>query len=217
MISLRKTLKLFYKILISLFAAILISPCYADLHKASIVTPIDAKTAAQRHNNLGTWYYKDKDYFAAIKEYRIAIGINPDSQTTATYFNNLGKVYLLLGEIQVKNGLPLQGWDDFSKMAQISFEEAILKDCMKLEYYQNLVKAYELTGITESKKQYFLSNSEKNPFNIIPAAIILSKQGQIQHANMLLDDFVTKNPDIIISRDLKKIIKENLKNNMEDL
>lgn len=206
-----------FKILISLLFLAFCSPCFADLHKAAIVNTIDAKNAAQKHNNLGTMYYKDKDFFAAIKEYRIAIAINPDSQTTATYFNNLGKVYLLLGEIQVKNGLPLQGWDDFSVMAQISFEEAILKDCMKLEYYQNLIKAYELTGMTETKKQYFLSNRDKNPFNVIPAAIILTKQGNLQYANMLLDDFVTQNPDIIISKDLKKLIKENVKNARENL
>ncbi len=184
---------------------------FADLHPASVVTPVEAQNTAQRHNNLGNMYYKDKDYFAAIKEYRIAIGINPDSQTTGTYFNNLGKVYLFLGEIQVKNNLPLQGWDDFSKMAQVAFEEAILKDCMKLEYYINLVKAYELTGAAEQKKEFFLSNKDKSPFNVIPASIILANQGQVKYANMLLDDFVTKNPDIIISRDLKKLIKENIK------
>lgn len=192
-------------------------PAFADLHKATIVSTVDAKNAAQRHNNLGTMYYKDKDYFAAIKEYRIAISINPDAQTTATYFNNLGKVYLLLGEIQKKNGLPLQGWDDFSIMAQISFEEAILKDCMKIEYYQNLVKAYELTGMMEVKKQFLMQNRDKNPFNVIPVAMILEKQGDIEYANMLLDDFASQNPNIIISRDVKKILKENIKKQKESL
>ena len=192
-------------------------PAFADLHKATIVSTVDAKNAAQRHNNLGTMYYKDKDYFAAIKEYRIAISINPDAQTTATYFNNLGKVYLLLGEIQKKNGLPLQGWDDFSIMAQISFEEAILKDCMKIEYYQNLVKAYELTGMMEVKKQFLMQNRDKNPFNVIPVAMILKKQGDIEYANMLLDDFASQNPNIIISRDVKKILKENIKKQKESL
>ncbi|MCD8024785.1 MAG: tetratricopeptide repeat protein [Candidatus Gastranaerophilales bacterium] len=187
------------------------------MHKASIVSTVNAQNAAQMHNNLGTIYYKDKDFFAAIKEYRIAIAINPDSQTTAVYFNNLGKVYLLLGEIQKRNGLPLQGWDDFSIMAQISFEEAISKDCMKLEYYENLIKALELTGQIENKKQYYLSNRNKNPFNVIPAALILSKEGDIQYANMLLDDFVTENPDIIISNDLKKIIKRNVKEQKENI
>lgn len=192
-------------------------PAFADLHKATIVSTVDAKNAAQRHNNLGIMYYKDKDYFAAIKEYRIAISINPDAQTTATYFNNLGKVYLLLGEIQKKNGLPLQGWDDFSIMAQISFEEAILKDCMKIEYYQNLVKAYELTGMMEVKKQFLMQNRDKNPFNVIPVAMILEKQGDIEYANMLLDDFASQNPNIIISRDVKKILKENIKKQKESL
>lgn len=210
-------MKLRFKIILSILFCLVCIPSYADLHKASIVETVDAQNAAQYHNNMGTFYYNDKDYFAAIKEYRIAIGINPDSQTTATYFNNLGKVYLLLGEIQVKNGLPLQGWDDFSKMAQISFEEAILKDCMKLEYYQNLIKAYKLTGVMNQKKEYFLSNKDKNIFNVIPAALILSEQGNIQYANMLLDDFVVQNPDIIITNDLKKIIKQNLEKTKEDL
>ncbi len=202
-------MKLRFKIFLLLL--IILTPAYsfADLHKATIVETINAQNDAQYHNNMGVFYYNDKDFFAAIKEFRIAIAINPDSQTTATYFNNLGKTYYLLGEIQVKNGLPLQGWDDFALMAQISFEEAVKIDCMKLEYYENLVKAYELKGILNSKKEYFLSNREKNPFNIIPAALILSKQGDIQYANMLIDDFVTQNPDIIISRDLRKIIKNN--------
>ncbi len=210
-------MKLRFKIIFSIFLCLICNSSFADLHKASIVETVDAKKAAQFHNNMGTYYFNDKDYFAAIKEYRIAIGINPDSQTTATYFNNLGKVYLLLGEIQVKNGLPLQGWDDFSKMAQISFEEAILKDCMKLEYYQNLIKAYKLTGVTTKKKNYFISNRDKNPFNVIPLALILSEEGNLQYANMLLDDFVVQNPDIIISNDLKKIIKQNLEKIKEDL
>ena len=67
------------------------------------------------------------------------------------------------------------------------------------------------------KKEYFLSNKDKNIFNVIPAALILSEQGNIQYANMLLDDFVVQNPDIIITNDLKKIIKQNLEKIKEDL
>ena len=199
-------MKLFYRLIITILIVLIQIPCFADLHKVSITAPIDAKNNAQKHNNLGAMYFKEKDFYAAIKEYRIAIGINPDSQTTASYFNNLGKVYLVLGEIQVRNNMPINPGEDFSKMAEKSFEEAILKDCMKLEYYQNLIKAYELTGSVESKKQYFLANKDKNPFNIIPAAIILKKQGNADYANMLLDDFVSENPNIIITKDLKKWI-----------
>lgn len=204
-------MKLYYKILCLAIISFFCLPAYADLKKTNVVSPITAKSNAQLHNNLGTVYFNEKDYFAAIKEYRIAIGINTDSQTTATYFNNLGKVYLILGEIQIRNKLTTADGGDFSKMAEVSFEQAVLLDCMKLEYYQNLIKAYELTGSMETKKRFFLANTEKNPFNVIPAAIILAKQGDIGYANMLLDDFVTKNPDIIISDDLKKLIKENNK------
>lgn len=196
-----------FSFLIMLLIFTFVCPCHADLEHASIINPVDAQNAAQNHNNRGNMYFKDGDLFAAIKEYRIAIGINPNSQTTGTYFNNLGKVYLVLGKIQKSTGAPISGWDDFAKMAQISFEEAILKDCMKIEYYENLVEAYELTGIMESKKQFFLQNRDKNPFNIIPAAIILKKQGQLEYANMLLDDFTALNPDIIITEDLRKMMK----------
>ena len=201
-------MKLFYKIIIAILLILIQVPCFADLHKASVYAPIDAKNNAQKHNNLGAMYFKEKDYFAAIKEYRIAIGINPDAQTTASYFNNLGKVYLVLGEIQVRNNMPTRPTENFSKMAEASFEEAILKDCMKFEYYQNLIKSYELTGSLESKKQYFLANKDKNPFNVIPAAIILKQQGNSDYANMLLDDFISENPNIIITKDLKKFIKK---------
>ena len=88
---------------------------------------------------------------------------------------------------------------------------------MKLEYYQNLVKAYELRGLMEFKKNYFLNNTDKNPFNIIPAAIILEKQGRVEQANMLLDNFITENHDIIITKDLKKLLKENIEKHKENL
>lgn len=182
-------------------------PTYADLYQTSLAKPVDASSNAKMHNNLGTMYFNNKDYFAAIKEYRIAIGINPNSQATAIYFNNLGKTYLVLGKIQKRNGLPLRGWDDFSKMAVVCFEEAISKDCMKLEYYENMVEAYELTGQLHAKKNYFLANKDEK-FNIIPAAIILKKLNEEDYANMLLDDFISKNPNIIITDDLKKIIEK---------
>ena len=201
-------MKLYCKILILFFIAAFSLPAFADFEKATIVNSVNAAKNAKMHNNLGNIYFKEKDLYAAIKEYRIAIAIDPDSQATASYFNNLGKVYLVLGEIQKRNNLPIKGYDDFSKMAAKSFEEAILKDCMKLEYYENLIKAYELTGAVNSKKEYFLSNKDKNPFNIIPASIILKKQGNDDYANMLLDDFVSNNPDIVISKDLKKLMKK---------
>lgn len=202
-------MKLRFKILFLVLIYLIAIPSYADFGPISIATPVDAKNAAKMHNNLGNEYVKEKDFFAAIKEYRIAIGINSDAQTTAVTFNNLGKVYLILGEIQKQNKLKIQRYDDFSIMAQVSFEEAILKDCMKIEYYQNLIKAYKLTGAMNSKKEYFLNNKSKNPFNVIPAALILQEEGEFDMANMLLDDFISENPDIIISRDLKKLIKVN--------
>lgn len=127
---------------------------YADLNEVSITSPVDAQKNANTHNRRGVNYFREQDYFAALKEFKIAIAINPNSQSTAVYYNNLGKVYLIFGEIQRTRNLTRVD-ADFSEMAKTCFERAIMQDCMKFEYYKNLVSSYELLGITKSKKRIF--------------------------------------------------------------
>jgi len=181
------------------------SACFADLNEVSVTSPVDAQKNANLHNRRGVNYFREQDYFAALKEFKIAIAINPNSQSTAVYYNNLGKVYLVFGEIQRKRNLTRVD-ADFSEMAKACFERAIMQDCMKFEYYKNLVTSYELLGITASKKEFLLKNLKVNPFNAVIVAIILAKEGKYDPAIILLDDFAQKNPDLIITDDVKKFI-----------
>lgn len=203
--------KLFLRILPALICfaaltAVLAPPARADLNEVSIVSTVDAQKNANLHNLRGTQYYREMDYFAALKEFKIAIAINQNSQSTAVYYNNLGKVYLVFGEIQRSRRLTRQD-ADFSEMAKACFERAIMQDCMKFEYYKNLVDSYALLGITAQKKDFLLKNKDKNPFNIIIVAIILANEGKNVPAKILLEDFAAKNPDLIITNDVKKFIK----------
>lgn len=179
---------------------------YADLNEVSITNPVDAQKNANTHNRRGVNYYREQDYFAALKEFKIAIAINPNSQSTAVYYNNLGKVYLIFGEIQRNKNLT-RADADFSEMAKTCFERAIMQDCMKFEYYKNLVTSYELLGIAAQKKEFLLKNLKVNPFNAIITAIILAKEGKYDSAIIILSDFAKQNPDLIITDDVKKFIQ----------
>jgi len=202
----KKTVTLFVSlVLISL--ATLMAPAFADLNEVSIVNPVDAAKNAAMHNRRGTNYYREGDYFAAIKEYNMAIALNPNSQSTAAYYNNLGKVYLLFGKIQKYNNLTTKG-ANFSEIAQKCFEKAILQDCMKFEYYNNLTESYSLQGISAQKKTFLLKNMNLNPFNAIIVAIIMVEEGKTASAITLLDDFASKNPDLLITPDVIKYIQK---------
>ena len=78
-----------------IFAAILI--IYLSMQTANAAGTIatyviDPEKNAYQHNNLGIMYVEERDYYAAIQEFKMAISLNPNTQATATYFNNLGKV-----------------------------------------------------------------------------------------------------------------------------
>ncbi len=204
-------MRLFFTILCFLYVfgintKCFVLPAFADLNEVSVINPVDAAHNANTHNRRGVNYFREQDYFAALKEFKIAIAINPNSQSTAVYYNNLGKVYLIFGQIQRSKNLT-RADADFSEMAQMCFERAIIQDCMKLEYYKNLVEAYSLLGIAGKKKDFLMKNLSINPFNAIVVAIILEKEGKTAPAIMFLDNFIAKNPDLIITDDVKKYMK----------
>ena len=189
----------------SWFPKVLVPPAFADLNQVKIISPVDAMKNANQHNRRGVNYFREQDYFAALKEFKIAIAINPNSQSTAVYYNNLGKVYLIFGKIQREKNLT-RADADFSEMAKTCFERAIMQDCMKFEYYKNLVESYELLGITAQRKDFLMKNLNINPFNAIVVTMIFEKQGKYAPAIMLLDNFVSKNPGLIITNDVKKFL-----------
>ena len=50
---------------------------------------IDAEKDAFYHNNVGLNYLKDRIYYAAIQEFKIAIQLSPNTQATAIFKNIL--------------------------------------------------------------------------------------------------------------------------------
>jgi len=199
-------MKKIFILCLAFLAFVWVNPVKADLTEVSIVPPVDAAKNANWHNRRGANYFKEQDYFAALKEFKMAIALNPNSQSTAVYYNNLGKVYLVFGEIQ--RGRNLTRADaDFTMMAESCFERAIQLDCMKFEYYKNLVRTYELLGTVASRRDFLLKNINANPFNAIIIGIIYAKEGKIIPARGILENFVIKNPDLIITNDVKKFLK----------
>ena len=83
---------------------------------------IDPEKNAYHHNNLGVMYIEEKDYYAAIQEFKMAISLNPKTQATATYFNNLGRVYMIIG---------------YPEMALDCFQNALKQYPLNFEYYKN--------------------------------------------------------------------------------
>ena len=89
---------------------------------------IDATKNAYFHNNLGLNYLKEHCYYAAIQEFKIAISLNPNTQATAVYYNNIGDAYMAIG---------------YPDMAQQPYEDAIKQYSLNLyitKIWQNVIK-----------------------------------------------------------------------------
>lgn len=188
-------------IIIFLLAVFYAMPSYGE------VQTIDARRNGELHNNLGVGYLKEGDYFAAIKEFKIAIALNPSKQTTAVYFNNLGRTYMELAKIQKQHNLSTQN-GDFAAWAEISFDTAIEQDCMNLTYYKNLVQSYKAQGKLNQKLKEYKVKADKNPFSQIVVVLIYQAQNKKRNAQIALDEFITKYPNLLITPSLKVYAKE---------
>ena len=107
---------------------------------------IDAEKDAFLHNNIGLNYLKDRIYYAAIQEFKIAIQLSPNTQATAIFKNNLGETYIFIG---------------YPDMARVCFEDAIKLYGLNFKYYLNLVQCYKQLGIAKTK-----INEYKNTKNV---------------------------------------------------
>ena len=97
---------------------------------------IEAEKDAFWHNNVGINYRKDRIYYAAIQEFKIAISLSPSTQASAVFHNNLGETYLFI---------------NYPEAAKTCFEDAVKLYGLNLKYHINLVKTYVQLGQTEAK------------------------------------------------------------------
>ena len=176
------------KIIILLIAILLFSSGYRKPYKYTI----DAGKDAFLHNNIGLNYLKDRIYYAAIQEFKIAI--SPNTQATAIFKNNLGDTYLYIG---------------YPDMARACYEDAIQLYGLNFQYYLSLAKCYQTLGITQTKiKEYSISSS---PYDKIMLGILYIQSGKQRIGINILDELCASEPDLLITPAIKQYLQSVVK------
>ena len=160
----------------------------------TIVTyTIDPEKNAYEHNNKGVMHMEEKCYYAAIQEFKIAISLNPKTQATAVYFNNLGKVYMIIG---------------YPELARDCFENAITQYSLNFEYWQNLANCYKKLGKTDEKLAEYRLKQKDNPIAKVMVGLLEEQNGNTRKAITDLDEFSHSEPDLLITPAVKNHIKK---------
>lgn len=158
------------------------------------VPVINAVKNSNHHNNLGINYMNEKVYYAAIQEFKIAISLNPESQASAVYYNNLGDCYMKI---------------EHPELAQDCYERALRLYNLNLNYYINLAKCLIANKLLDKKLEQFADFS--NPYNQLMSGVLYVESGEFQRGITILDTFTIAEPDLIITPAVKSYIKTSVK------
>ena len=158
------------------------------------VYEIDATKNAYLHNNIGLRYMNERLYYAAIQEFKIAISLNPNTQATSVYYNNIGDAYMAIG---------------YPNMARQPYEDAIKQYSLNFQYYQDLAKCYKSLGLVNAKIQEY--SKGENALNKVMLGLLYVENGNKKRGIIVLDEFVMSEPDLIITTAVKKYIKDTVK------
>lgn len=153
-----------------------------------------AEKDAYYHNNLGLTHLKDRIYYAAIQEFKIAISLSPSTQASAIFYNNLGETYNFIG---------------YPDMAKDCFENALKLYGLNFKYYLNLADCYISLG-TASDVIAGLKSSD-NVYDKIQLGILYIKTGEKRRGINLLDEICANEPDLLITPAIKQYIAETIK------
>lgn len=159
---------------------------------------IDAEKNAITHNNKGINALEDKNYYEAIQEFSLAILLNPNTQATSVYYNNLGETYMKMG---------------YYREAQGCFEKAIKQYNLDFLYYQNLVKSFKCQKTIRSKIKLYQSKNDKNPINNLMLGLLYVNNGEVRRGIIKLDEFCMSEPDLLITDAVRHYIKNLLPKN----
>lgn len=175
-------------IILLIFTSFLVSG-----YKKPEVTVIDATKNAYFHNNLGLNYMNERCYYAAIQEFKIAISLNPNTQATAVYYNNIGDAYMLIG---------------YPNMAQQPYEDAVNQYSLNFQYYEDLVKCYGKLGLIPAKIAEY--SKAGNPLNKVMLGLLYIEKGDLKRGVIILDEFTMSEPDLLITTAVKQYIKDTV-------
>ena len=153
---------------------------------------IEAENNAFRHNNQGILYLKEKYYFGAIKEFKIAIDLLPNSQATAVYYSNLGRTYEEIG---------------YPELARPCFEKAVSINVLCFDYYLKLAQNYKKLDIVNEKLLEF-QNKTDSPLSQIMVGLLFIQKGDVSTGVTVLDDFCDKEPNLLITIGIKEYLSQ---------
>ena len=179
------------KIAILFLTSVLVFCC---AYKKPIKYTIEAERDAYWHNNVALSYRKDRIYYAAIQEFKIAISLSPSTQASAVFHNNLGETYLYI---------------NYPEAAKTCFEDAVKLYGLNLKYHMNLVKTYVQLGIAESKIKEF--EASDNFYDKIKLGLLYIEINEARKGVNILDDICVSEPDLLITPSLKQYIKQVIK------
>ncbi len=155
-------------------------------------TKIDPTLNGIKHNNKGITYMHEGYLPQAIKEFQIAIELNPNMETTGIYYDNMGQCYMKLG---------------IYKLAINCFELALKQNPMCFLYYQHLVSGFRFDNVLEKKKLEYEKKIKDNYLNTVIVALILIELGDRNEGEKILFEFIKKEPEIYISHSIKQYLK----------
>lgn len=191
--SRKKGRKLYFaKILIVL--CLFFTPVFAQAKLG--VPAIDAQKNAIDHNNKGVIYMQDRYYAAAIKEFQMAVLLDPETQASSVYYANLANCYMKIG---------------YPALAQDTLQRAIKLNPMNFNYYQDLAVVYKRLGISDQQLKRLKKESAKNPLAHVLEGLILMEQGKKDAGLAKLQEFAYTEPDLIITKGVNNYIEKKNK------
>lgn len=170
---------------------LLLTLVFCSAYKKPYKYTIQAEKDAFYHNNVGLNYLKDRIYYAAIQEFKIAISLSPSTQASAIFYNNLGETYNFIG---------------YPDLAKDCFEDALKLYGLNLKYYINLVNCYINLNIAPSKIKEFQSSNDV--YDRIKLGILYAETGEYRKGVNTLDEICATEQDLLITPALRQYIKK---------
>lgn len=158
--------------------------------------PLNPLFNSKTHNSRALWYAKWKHYYPAIEEYKMAIGLNPESGASAAYYSNLGQIYQELGR---------PDW------TITCVENAIKLNPICMYYYERLVDAYESAKKLDEKEKVLLDatkNDFENSYNWLILGLIQDKKNDYKGAKKSYNNYILLEPKIVLLSAVKNKLNE---------